>query len=110
MKSAGLLSEANAARFKMKASLLGLRQPLAGIDMTVEATVRYVVTDAKTGKVVFEDVINTPYTAHLGDAFYGPTRLRLANEGAARKNIANFIEKAGTTKLQPASSQETASR
>lgn len=111
MKSAGLLSPANAARFKMKASLLGLRQPLAGIDMTVTATVRYVVTDAKTGKVVFEDVISTPYTAHLGDAFYGPTRLRLANEGAARKNIASFIEKAGATKLQTGGgAEETASR
>ena len=51
------------------------------------ATVGYVVADAKSGAVLFDAVI-------------GSTRLRLANEGAARKNIASFIEKATATKLQ----------
>ena len=93
MKTAGLLSEANASRFKVRVTLLELDQPFAGIDMTVTAKVRYVVVDAKSGAELLTEVIVTPYTAHLGDALAGSKRLRLANEGAARKNIAGFIEK-----------------
>lgn len=110
LKTAGLLSGPNAARFKLQASILGLRQPMIGIDMTVTATVRYVVIDAKSGEKILDEVVSSPFTAHLGDSVIGTTRLRLANEGAARKNIAAFIEKVNATKLAAASSQKTASR
>ena len=33
------------------------------------------------------------YTATIGDAVYGATRLKLANEGSIRKNIKQFVEK-----------------
>jgi hypothetical protein len=112
LKTAGLLAESNASRFKVRVSILGLRQPMVALDMTVTATVRYVIIDTKSGAQLLDEVISTPYTARIGDAFIGVTRLRLANEGAARKNIAGFIEKVNTTKLgQPGAGAEiTAAR
>ena len=113
MKTAGLLSEANAARFKVRVTLLKLDQPFMAIDMKVIATVRYVVVDAKSGAEILNEVVTTPFTAHLGDAVVGTTRLRLANEGAARKNIAGFIAQVNATKLGAGTgtgTEKTASR
>lgn len=109
LKNAGLLAAANASRFKVRVSILGLRQPMVGLDMTVTATVRYVIIDAKSGAQLQDEVVSTPFTARLGDSVIGTTRLRLANEGAARKNIAGFIEKVNATKLG-AGAEKTASR
>jgi hypothetical protein len=41
---------------------------------------------------VFARTIATPYTAKANDAFLAVERLKLANEGAIRTNIARLIE------------------
>lgn len=80
-------------QYSLSANLLSLKQPLFGVDMTVTATVQYVVTETLSGKKVFEETLTTPYTATMGDAFVGTKRLQMANEGAIRVSIETLIEK-----------------
>jgi hypothetical protein len=76
-----------------------LEQPLVGYDMTVTATVSYELKDLQSGKVLWSDTVVTPHTATVSDAFVGITRLRLANEGAVRKNIATLLQRIAGAKL-----------
>jgi len=78
-------------RFNLAAQLVSLKQPMVGLDMTVTADVKYTLTDAATGKVVWQKELTTPYTAKFGDAFLGVERLKLANEGAIKTNIEQMI-------------------
>ncbi len=80
------------ARYQLTAELVQLRQPLAGVSMTVTARVRYTLVRATGGAPLFERLIETPYTAQFGDAFVGMKRLSLANEGAVRANIQALID------------------
>lgn len=79
-------------RYSLDVTIGGLDQPMMGLDMTVTATVNYRLEDTATQKVVFSRVIATPYTATLSDTLNGAKRLKLANEGAAKKNIEQFID------------------
>jgi hypothetical protein len=99
LKLAGLLAE-GPARYSLKSALVKLDQPFIGLDMTVTATVQYAVTDTTTDAVVWSESVVTPHTATMGDAFVGATRLKLANEGAVRKNIAQLVEKLGAAQLK----------
>lgn len=91
LKQAGLLSESG--KYELKANLMELKQPLIGIGMTVEATVKYLIKDRVNGMVVFEDTIHSSFTAGMSDSMMGAARLRLANEGAIRQNIKVLLEK-----------------
>ena len=83
LRSHGLLSDApGGARYLVAADLLRLDQPLFGLNMTVTASVNYTVTRVSDRNPIFARTIDAPYTAAVGDAFYGPDRLKLANEGA----------------------------
>ncbi len=86
----GLLDVAG-QRFRVDATLMSLSQPLVGLDMEVAATVFYRVTEARSGRAVFERPIAASFTATFGSAFVGVERLRLANEGAVRANISAFV-------------------
>lgn len=86
------LLAATDGKYVVDAELVEVKQPIAGFNMTVTSTVKYKVTDTATSSVVLErDVVNE-YTAKMGDAFVGVERLRLANEGSMKGNIAQFIE------------------
>lgn len=91
LRLAGLLCETENAPLVLQARLVRLEQPLLGFDMTVTSVVHYTVRDARTGEALVDEDVAAAHTATLGDAFYGPTRLRLANEGSARRNIAALV-------------------
>jgi len=86
LRKFGLLNEEGKGRYTLDASLLSLAQPIMGFDMTVTATVRYLLKDTDGG-VVWDQHVVKPYTATMGDAFIGVERLKMANEGAIRINI-----------------------
>ncbi|WP_299962156.1 hypothetical protein [uncultured Roseobacter sp.] len=75
---------------RVAADLIAVEQPLFGASMTVEMTVRYRVLNS-AGRALFDQTIRTPHTAAYNEAFLGVERLRLANEGAARANLAAFL-------------------
>ena len=82
-----------AARYLISAKLDRLSQPLAGLDMSVSATVHYTVTERATKQTVYAQSITSTYTAKFGDSLLGVERLKLANEGAMRENIKEFIKR-----------------
>lgn len=90
--SAHAMLATDAGKFSLVAELLKLKQPIMGIDMSVTSDVKYTLTELESGDVVFEDTISKKYTATMGDAFIGTERLRLANEGSIKTNIATLIE------------------
>ena len=86
---AGLLSQSG--KYNLDAYITNIEQPLMGVNFTVTASIHYRLTDLLHNRVVYEKTLSTPYTAAFGDALYGVTRLRLANEGAVRENIKAFL-------------------
>ncbi|WP_343561579.1 hypothetical protein [Kiloniella sp. b19] len=90
LASHALLANEN-GRYELVVTLTKLDQPLIGFDMTVTSKVRYVLTDIREQKVVFDESIDHSFTATVGDAFVAVQRLRLANEGSIRENIRHFL-------------------
>ncbi len=86
-----LVEQGGSGRYKLTATLVSMDQPFIGASFTVTATVQYVLVDATSGALVFDETIAKPYTAKFSDAFLGAERLRLANEGAIRENIGEFV-------------------
>ena len=82
------------------AHLQSVDQPLVGFNMTVTASIRYMVTERATGKEIFSRVVSVPYTASFGDSLMGVERLRLANEGAIRSNISQLIDELMMLKVE----------
>jgi len=78
-------------RFRLEATMINLQQPILGIDMTVTSKIRYRLTRLSDNTVVFDREITAPFTAAFSSSFYGVERLRLANEGAIRENISQFL-------------------
>ena len=93
-----LLAEGE-GKYRLTVSLISLKQPFVGLDMTVDATARYVVTPISGGAPAMDQTFNTPYKAAFGDALIGMERLRLANEGAIRTSIAAFVASLSKTRV-----------
>lgn len=101
LQTAGLLAaDGSSPRYQLDATLLSLQQPMFGLDLKVTCSVRYDLVDAASGRRVFGKTITTPFTATFSDAAIAVTRLRIANEGAVRKNLGELIDE--LLKLQPA--------
>lgn len=98
LSSQGLLSEDG--RYKLKVILSKVDQPFFGLDLTVTTHVSYILVDTKTNQIIFDEVIVTPHTATFSDAAFGVKRLRLANEGAAKKNIEGLLKKLSAVNIR----------
>lgn len=93
LNDAGLLAvNAPAARYTLSARMDRLEQPMTGIDLTVTATISYSLVEKASGREVFRRTETVPYTAPFGDTFGAMDRMRLANEGAVKANIATVVE------------------
>lgn len=91
-----LASDATKAKYGVTAELLELKQPLMGFDLTVTSRVKYTVQErGGSSAELFGEEITTPYTADFSSSLVAVERLRLANEGAIRESIRNFLVKLG---------------
>ncbi|MCY1536179.1 hypothetical protein D9M68_716240 [compost metagenome] len=99
MNKAGLLGKSEKTAYSLRANLVSVEQPLFGFNFTVTSVVEYSLVDNASGDVVWHETLQAPFTAGVGDAFYGVTRLRLANEGSARENISTLLKRLATLNL-----------
>jgi hypothetical protein len=99
LSSQGLLAEQG--NYDLMIQLIEVNQPIMGFDLTVTTHIRYVLTDKTRNTVVMDEMIITPHTATMEDAFAAIKRLRLANEGAARKNIESLLDKLSQLQIAP---------
>lgn len=96
MKKQGLIAKSG-GNYKMDVSIVKVDQPMAGLEMDVTMWVRYEIN--RGGREVFDETIKVTYTAEFFDSLYGPKRLQIANEGAAKKNIQMFLKKLSEAKI-----------
>lgn len=90
---AGLLAASPAAaRYTLSARMERLEQPMTGVNLTVTATVSYSLVERATGNELLRRTHTLPYTAPFGDTFGAIDRMRLANEGAVKTNIAALVD------------------
>jgi hypothetical protein len=89
---ANLLAPEGKGDYLLAAKLLKVDQPMFGFNLTVNTEVKYTLTRVADGKVVFDKTVSASHTATPADAFVAVERLRLANEGAARNNIADIVD------------------
>jgi hypothetical protein len=90
---------ATGGRYKLSAFIGKVDQPMMGFSMTVKMEVSYTLVDTTSGKAVWSKNIASEHTAKASEAFAGVTRLRLANEGAARDNIEQALTEMSTLQL-----------
>lgn len=88
-----LADENDKAQIEVTASIVDLKRPMAGIDMSVTSKVRYSALPATGGAPVFDETLAATGTAKFGEALLGVERLRKANEAAVRANIEVFIQR-----------------
>lgn len=95
-----LYGDLSHSHYHLNASLLELKKPFIGLNLTDTCKVHYQLINATTHKTVFDKDITNQYTAKFSDALLAVERLRLANEGAVRTNIQELISDLYALKLK----------
>lgn len=85
--------------YLLEADIVKVDAPAAGFNMTVSMGVTWKLTHVSTGKVVFQQATFKSFTATVGDAFAGAARVRMAEEGAARENIEDALDRISRLRL-----------
>jgi len=80
--------------YQLAVTVVSMDQPSFGFSFTVKMEAAWSLKKAD-GTVVMQETVKSEGTAGATDAFSGVERLRLANEAAARANIASGLEKIG---------------
>lgn len=78
--------------YLLSIQIFSIEQQPIGFNLTTHVEVGWSLVDVVTGKRVMRKIINSSYTATVGEAFAGVKRMRLATEGAAKKNIEEGIQ------------------
>jgi len=90
LKAAGMLApQPQGGRYELRAALLALEQPAVAVgDARVALTMAYELLDKASGSKLYQRELRSVHVAEFGDAMLDQNeRLRLANEGALRKNV-----------------------
>jgi hypothetical protein len=87
------------ADYLLTVTVFNIDQPSFGMSFTVKMETAWTLKKVATGEVVWKEMIKSEHTATVSDAFVGAERLRLANEGAAKNNIAQGLAKISALKL-----------
>lgn len=90
---------ADASDYQLDVQIVRLDRPTFGLTFTVNLEADWRLRRRSDQTVVWEKAITSSFTANMGDAFAGVTRLRLANEGAARENIKQAIQQMSALSL-----------
>jgi hypothetical protein len=85
--------------YHLHETVQGLEEDIFGLDMTASMEVSYVLARMSPKGIVWEKKIRTSHTAGMSDSLISITRLRLATEGASRKNIEQAIQDISALKL-----------
>jgi hypothetical protein len=106
MRQYGFLSESSTdAPYRLDVFLVDLKQPLSSFTMIVDSFIRYKLSSTADGNVIYDDIITASDKATVDDAFYGPNRLKIANERSIRANITSFMERLYSLKVPQSTSR-----
>ncbi len=96
---AKLLPTGQTEDYHLEVAIVRLDQPTFGFSMTVTIESNWTLTRGSDKTAVWQKAIVSTHTAKTSEAFAGVTRLRLANEGAARTNIQDALTQIGALTL-----------
>ena len=85
--------EGKGGDYLLTVTLFGMQQPIFGLSLTVTLEAGWTLQRASGGAPVWQESIKSVHTATTSDSFAAVTRLRLATEGAAKKNIEQGLAK-----------------
>ena len=88
------------ATYQLEAVFVQMDEQIFGLDMTASMEVNYTLARAAPRKVLWEKRIFSTHTAAFGEALISLTRLQLATEGAARRNIEQAIQEISKLQLE----------
>ena len=80
------------SEYRLSVRLSKAKQPMVGLGMTVQLSADWRLTRASDGEIVWQETIDSEYTAKFTEHLIGFERLRKANEGAVRENIRVGLE------------------
>lgn len=86
-----LSADGERAPYRMQVFLVDMRRPGVGLTMVATSIIRYKLTRAHDGRVVYDDIVTASATKNLSDALGGAVRHRLVVEAAVRANIIEFL-------------------
>ena len=75
------------SNYSLNVTIINFSKPLFGASFTVEMETAWSLVNTVSKDIVMRESIKSSYTATMGDALIGATRIRLALEGSARENI-----------------------
>ncbi|HXT13624.1 MAG TPA: hypothetical protein VN873_18885 [Candidatus Angelobacter sp.] len=104
LRKSGIFQSVDAdgnAPYRLDVRLDSLDQPVFGFDITVKLRADWSLSKSQDDNPLWQQPILSEYTATVGDAFAGIKRLRLADEGAARANIEQGLNKLSAMQLDP---------
>lgn len=78
--------------YKLAAKILNIESPPFGGNMTVTSEIRYKLTQSRSDKAVFDEIILSSHTAKFTESFWAVSRVKAAYEGALHKSIKQLIE------------------
>jgi hypothetical protein len=78
--------------YELSVSIVQLDKPMFGASFTVNLEAAWSLVKLADRSVALRKSIRSSHTATMGDAVVGVTRLRLAVEGAVRKNIEQGLQ------------------
>lgn len=87
-------------QYQLQANVTDVQEEVLGINLTASMTVSYVLASMSPKALVWEKTITSSHTAGIGDSVISITRLQMATEGAARKNIEEVIHDLTLVKLE----------
>ena len=87
-------------KYLLQAFFTQIDEQIFGIDMTASMEVNYTLARMSPKEVLWEKKISSSHTASMSDSLISITRLQLATEGAARKNIEQAIQEISKLQLE----------
>jgi hypothetical protein len=75
------------ARYQLQAVIARIDHPSPGVSFILKVDVSYTLIDTQTIKTLWSRTISGEHAAHFSDAAIASTRLRRAEEGAAKDNV-----------------------
>lgn len=79
-------------RYALTAVVANFVKPTFGASFTVDLEIGWTLIDTQTGTTMLRKPILSTHTATMSDAMAGVTRIRLAVEGAVRKNVEMAVQ------------------